>query len=334
MAASGNTSGVTGDAYHLPVLADGVRRVLAESPERLERLIDMTLGGGGHAAMLLEAAPHARLLGLDRDPAALRAASARLEPFGDRFVAARSTFDQVAEVARAHGFEHANGILMDVGVSSRQLDDAARGFSFRHDGPLDMRMDPDGPTTAADLVNTLDETELTRIFREYGEERHAARIARAICQDRVESSFTTTLALASLVERVIPRRMQGADAGRIHPATRIFQALRIAVNDELGMLERGLSAAFNLLPPGGRLAVISFHSLEDRLVKTQMADWTSGCICPREFPECRCGRLPMAKRVTRKPVVATAEEAAANPRSRSARLRAVERLDITAGGDR
>ncbi|MDH4229892.1 MAG: 16S rRNA (cytosine(1402)-N(4))-methyltransferase RsmH [Nitrospirota bacterium] len=317
-------------AYHTPVLGRDVVALLAGLPTPPERLIDMTLGGGGHATMLLEALPQARLLGIDRDPAALAAAGAALARFGDRARLASGAFDSVAELATQHGFAPANAILMDIGVSSRQLDDPARGFSFRADGPLDMRMDPRQEITAADLVNHLPEAELIRIFREYGEERHAGRIARAIVRDRAEKApFTTTLQLAGLVERVVPR---SADTRRIHPATRVFQALRIAVNDELGMLERGLTAAFDLLAPGGRLAVISFHSLEDRMVKERMLNWATGCVCPREFPECRCGRTPRALRVTRRAVQATDQEAAANPRARSARLRAVEKLAAPATG--
>jgi 16S rRNA (cytosine1402-N4)-methyltransferase len=284
----------------------------------------MTVGGGGHAALLLAAsAPGGRLLGLDRDPEALAAAGAALAPFGDRAVLARSAFDGVAGVAAAHGFAPADGIVMDLGVSSRQVDAPGRGFSFLREGPLDMRMDPDGPVTAADLVNTLPEDELARIFKEYGEERHARRVARAVVRARALAPLATTAELARVVEGAVPRTR---GPRRIHPATRVFQALRIAVNDELGQLDRGLEAAFALLAPGGRMAVIAFHSLEDRMVKRRFADWQTGCVCPKEFPECRCGRVPRARLLTRRAVQADADEVAANPRSRSARLRAVERL--------
>ncbi len=310
-------------AYHTPVLAAAVLERLAPRPG--ERFIDMTLGGGGHAAMLLEAtAPDGVLLGIDRDMSAIDAARERLSAFGERIRFAHEPFDRVAQTATAHGFVPADGILMDVGVSSRQLDDPERGFSFRHDAPLDMRMDQDSDApTAADLVNRAAEGELVRIFKEYGEERHARRIARAIAADREQVPFTTTKQLAELVSRVTPAYTKRA---RIHPATRVFQALRIAVNDELGMLDRGLDAAFSVLAPHGRMAVISFHSLEDRMVKRRFAEWTTGCICPKEFPVCRCGHLAKAKPVTRKAIKATAEEIDANPRARSARLRVISRL--------
>ena len=309
-----------GDTYHVPVLADQVLALL--SPHPGGRYIDMTLGGGGHTLMMLEAsAPDGHVLGLDRDPAAIASAGARLAPFGGRAVVARRAFDQVAEVATRHGFVPADGILMDVGVSSRQLNDPGRGFSFRADGPLDMRMDPDADIpTAADLVNTLEFGELARVFRDYGEERHAKRIARAIVRAREDAPFTTTARLANLIEANVPRER---GPRRIHPATRVFQALRIAVNDELGMLDRGLDAAFGVLAPGGRLAVISFHSLEDRMVKQRFREWSTGCVCPPAFPICQCGRTPLATLLTRRAQVARPEEVEANPRARSAKLRAV-----------
>jgi 16S rRNA (cytosine1402-N4)-methyltransferase len=285
----------------------------------------MTVGGGGHARLLLEAsAPDGTLLGLDRDPAALDAARAALAPFGDRARLVRSAFDGVAEAARGAGFVPVHGLVMDLGASSRQLDDPARGFSFRHDGPLDMRMDPDGPETAADLVADLDEEELARVFRDFGEERHARRIARAIVRARADGPIRTTARLAEVVAAAVPAKERRT--ARIHPATRVFQALRIAVNDELGQLDRGLDAAFSILADGGRMAVISFHSLEDRMVKRRFADWRTGCVCPPAFPECRCGRVPRARLLTRRVVRPGAAEVAANPRARSARLRAIERL--------
>jgi len=274
--------------------------------------------------MLLAASgPDGRLLGLDRDPHALAAAAAVLAPFGDRARLARCPFDQVADTAREHGFVPADGIVMDLGVSSRQLDDPARGFSFRHEGPLDMRMDPRGSVTAADLVAELPEGELADLFFELGEERHSRRVARAVVRERQKAPITTTTRLAAVVEAAVPRRKGPA---RIHPATRVFQALRIAVNDELGQIDRGLDAAFDILAEGGRMAVISFHSLEDRMVKQRFRDWRTGCTCPPAFPECRCGRVPRARLLTRGAVKADAAEVAANPRSRSARLRAVEKL--------
>ncbi|MFQ5508515.1 MAG: 16S rRNA (cytosine(1402)-N(4))-methyltransferase RsmH [Leptospirillia bacterium] len=316
------------DDYHIPVLVQEVHDQLAPQPGGV--LIDMTLGGGGHAAMLLDAtSPDGRLLGLDQDPAAIRAAGRRLKPFGARAHIVHARFDQVADVAAKHGFTGVDGILMDLGVSSRQLDDAARGFSFSQDGPLDMRMNPEAGPSAADLVNTLDVEELSRIFKVYGEERHAWRIAKAIVAARDDGPFTTTAKLAHCVADVVPK---SRDTARIHPATRVFQALRIAVNEELATLEKGLDAALTLLAPGGRLAVISFHSLEDRIVKHRFVDWSTGCICPREFPECRCGQTAKVKRLTRRAVRPTEKETAANPRARSSRLRAVEMLPPNSKG--
>jgi 16S rRNA (cytosine1402-N4)-methyltransferase len=307
--------------YHVPVLPEQVLSALR--PHAGGSYIDMTVGGAGHASLVLEAAD-CRLLALDRDPEAVARATRRLAPFGTRATVLHAPFDQVPRVAAEHGFAAADGILMDLGVSSRQLDSAERGFSFRADAPLDMRMDPTTGATAADLVNTLDDAELARLFFEYGEERHARRIARAIVAARATAPIATTLQLAGLVEGSVPR---GKGPRRIHPATRVFQALRIAVNDELGMLARALPGAFGLLAPGGRLAVISFHSLEDRMVKRAMRDWCTGCVCPPSFPECRCGRAPLARPVTRGAATASEAETGANPRARSARLRAVEKIN-------
>ncbi len=314
------------DAYHTSVLPDAV--IAALGPKDGGRYIDMTVGGAGHATLLLQAAD-CTLLALDRDPEAVRRARAVLTPFGDRVTVVHTPFNRVGRVARDHGFDGADGILMDLGVSSRQIDVGARGFSFRADGPLDMRMDSssNGPT-AADLVSELPEDELARIFKQYGEERHARRVARAIVALRAATPITTTGQLAALVEQTVPRPR---GPRRIHPATRVFQALRIAVNDELGMLESALPDAFELLGIGGRLAVISFHSLEDRMVKHQMRDWCTGCICPPAFPECRCGRTPRARAVIRGAAKADDTENRANPRARSARLRAVQKQAMEGG---
>jgi len=316
--------------YHTPVLGAQVVTLLlppAGVAGRALRVVDMTVGGGGHAGLLLAAtAPAGRLLGLDRDPAALAAARAALAPFEGRFRLARAAFDAVDRVAAEHDFAPADAVLMDLGVSSRQLDDPARGFSFRADGPLDMRMDPDGPQTAADLVATSSEAELARLFRAYGEERHARRIARAIVRAREAAPIVTTARLAEVVAAAIPARERRT--ARIHPATRVFQALRMAVNDEPGQLAQGLERAFTLLSPGGRMAVISFHSLEDRAVKRFFADLATGCVCPPAFPVCRCGRVPRARLLTRKAGRPDAAEVAANPRARSARLRAVEKVSV------
>jgi 16S rRNA (cytosine1402-N4)-methyltransferase len=304
---------------HAPVL---LREVLAYlQPHPGGRYIDGTLGAGGHAeALLQEASPNSRLLGFDRDPAAVAFAAQRLAPFGERFTGVARSFGEMGLVAPAHGFDRVDGILLDLGLSSRQLDDAQRGFSFLKEGPLDMRFDPCEGETAADLINNLSAEELAGIFRRYGEESHSKRIARAIVAKR---PLRTTGELARLIESEIGRRGR---SGR-HPATQVFQALRIAVNDELGEIERGLEAAVAILRPGGRLAVISFHSLEDRLVKQFFRQKSKDCTCPPEQPICTCGARASLKLVVRKAVKATAEEIAANPRSRSARLRVVAKMN-------
>jgi 16S rRNA (cytosine1402-N4)-methyltransferase len=297
-------------------------------PQAGGRYIDGTLGAGGHAQGLLAAsAPDGRLLGLDRDPQALARAAERLAPYGARATLVHQPYDALAAVARAQGFEGADGLLLDLGLSSLQLADAARGFTFQADGPLDMRFDPsDDALTAADIVNTWPVEELANVLYRYGEERQSRAIARAIAQAR---PLSTTVALARVVaEAVGPRggRRAAGGAGRIHPATRTFQALRIAVNDELGRLERALPQALAVLRPGGRLAVITFHSLEDRIVKTFMHTEARDCICPPEQPVCTCGHRATLRELARKPQVATAEEIAANPRSRSAKLRVAQKL--------
>lgn len=306
---------------HRPVLPDEVISLLAPRPG--ETYLDGTVGGGGHARLLLEAsAPDGRLIGLDRDPQALAHAATVLAPFGDRVVLRHRNFSEAREILTELGLEAVDGILLDLGVSSFQLDAAERGFSFRQDAPLDMRMDPTTGRTAAEVVNEEEAEELTRIFREFGEERWAGRIARRIVQARRERPIATTGQLAELVRETVPG---GKIPGRIHPATRVFQALRIFVNDELAHVSRGVFAAINLLKPGGRMAVISFHSLEDRIVKRIFQDEAKGCICPRRLPVCRCGHLPRVDLLTRKGVRAGEAEVDLNPRARSAVLRAVRR---------
>lgn len=286
------------------------------------RFIDGTVGAGGHAAALLASTePDGLLLGIDRDPAALAYATRRLSRFGERFIPLLGSYADMDKAAPPLGFTAVDGILLDLGLSSRQLDDAQRGFSFLKEGPLDMRFDPRQGETAADLINNLSAEELAEIFRRYGEEPHSRRIARIVVAAR---PLHTTTGLAEVIERGIGRQ---GKPGR-HPATRVFQALRIAVNDELAEVERGLRAALSLLKPGGRLAIISFHSLEDRLVKNFIRDAARDCICPPEQPVCTCGRQPELKPVTRKAVKASADEIAANPRSRSARLRVAARMNI------
>lgn len=301
---------------HMPVLLHATLEGLALRPG--SDVIDGTLGGAGHAAAILAAtSPNGRLLALDADSSAVARGRQRLVGFGSRVILAQANFDQMAIVAGAYRFVP-DAIVLDLGLSSYQLDDAQRGFSFQGEGPLDMRFDPQHGRPAADLVNTWDEAELADLIYRYGEDRHARRIARAIVQAR---PVTSTRALAALIERTV-----GGSRERIHPATRTFQALRMAVNDELGALERTLPQAVMLLRPGGRLAVISFHSLEDRRVKQFMQREAQDCVCPPKIPVCVCGHRASLRLVTRKPVMAAAEEVAENPRSRSARLRIAEKL--------
>ena len=305
-----------GAAFHQPVMVEEVVRAL--QVREGGRYVDATVGTGGHAQAILEAAPRVRLLGLDVDPDALALARERLAPYGDRVVLRRASYTRLpTELARL-GWEKVDGIVADLGVSSLQLDRPDRGFSFREAGPLDMRFDPEAPVTAAQLVNTLTEEALAEIFWKYGEERHARRIARAIVRAR---PLHTTRELADLVARVVPFQRPG-----FHPATRVFQALRIAVNRELENLERFLPLAIEALKPGGRLAVIAFHSLEDRIVKHVFKEEARGCVCPPSVPVCQCGRTPRVRIVKPFPMRPSEEEVRRNPRARSARLRVVERL--------
>jgi 16S rRNA (cytosine1402-N4)-methyltransferase len=307
----------TDDARHIPVLRETVIDHLNARPGAA--LIDATLGAGGHAEAWLEAtSPDGRVLGFDRDGAAIRVARARLARFGERVQAVHAPYAQMAAIAPRRGFEAVDAILFDLGFSSLQIDDPARGFSFRAEGPLDMRFDTTQGPTAADLVNTLAEEELADLITRHGEERYAPRIARAICAAR---PLTSTGELAGIVARAVPRSRE-----RIHPATRTFQALRIAVNDEPGQLESALPQAVSLLKPGGRLAVISFHSLEDRMVKWFVRREASDCICPPRQPVCTCDHRATLRIVTRKPLTATEAEVAANSRARSAKLRVAERV--------
>jgi 16S rRNA (cytosine1402-N4)-methyltransferase len=301
---------------HIPVLYDEVLASLKVGPGRC--YIDATLGAAGHATGILQnSAPDGRLLGLDADPEAIAFAEQVLNPFRERIVLRAANFREMRAVATSLGFERVAGILMDLGVSSRQLEDADRGFSFAQEGPLDMRMDPSLEHNAATLVNDLPEAELADLLWRYGEERHARRIARAIVAAR---PIATTGQLADLVAHTIGRRE------KIHPATRTFQALRIATNDELEALSQALPQALDLLEPGGRLAVISFHSLEDRLVKRFYQQEARDCICPPETPICTCDHRASLQVVTRRLIRPTPEEVSRNPRSRSARLRVAERL--------
>lgn len=293
---------------HRPVLPGPTLAYLQPRPGG--RYVDATVGSGGHAAAVLAAsAPDGRLLGLDADPAALEVARAALASFGDRAVLVQANFRDLGAVARARGFVGVQGVLLDLGLSSRQLEASGRGFSFQRDEPLDMRFDPEQPVTAAELLNTLPERELADLFYRYGEEPRSRRLARVVVRRRERRPFQTTGDLVAAVEEALgPRR------GRTHPATRVFQALRIAVNDELGALEAALPQAVELLAPGGRLVVISFHSLEDRIVKQFLR-------------AAAAGERPRLAVLTQRPIVADAAELAANPRARSAKLRAAARLE-------
>jgi 16S rRNA (cytosine1402-N4)-methyltransferase len=308
---------------HLPVLAEEVVSMLAPVPGSLQ--IDATVGGGGHTERILEASsPDGRLLGLDADGAAIARVRERLRRFGDRVVLRQANFRELGTVAPDAGFGQVDGLLFDLGLSSYQLADEARGFSFRTAGRLDMRFDTSRGEPAADLLARLDARELTGLFRRYGEEPFAPRIARAIVEARESAPIESADQLAGLVERVVPGTPRGRR--RVHPATRVFQALRIAVNAELDALEQALTDSMDLLRPGGRLVVLSYHSLEDRIVKRFIAAERKGCTCPPDLPICVCGKNPRLRRVGPPSITPSAAELAANPRSRSARLRAAERL--------
>ena len=301
--------------YHEPVLLKQTVALLAPAPGKL--FLDGTLGGGGHTEAFLEAG--ANVIGIDQDPQALDFAGKRLERFGDRFTPVRANFEMAGPVLEELRIPGIDGALLDIGVSSWQIDTPERGFSFQAEGPLDMRMNPEMPLTAADLVNTAAEEDLIRIFHEYGEENNARRIARQIVHERATVSFVTTLDLVRCVEKVNPRR------GHAHPATRVFQALRIAVNRELEVLETALAAISTRLNPGGRFGVITFHSLEDRIVKNFFRSRSTPWLDRPEWPAPRPNPDFQFRLLTGKPAVAAEEEASLNPRSRSAKLRVVEK---------
>ena len=285
--------------------------------------LDGTLGGAGHSYEIASRLTTGRLIGLDRDEVALAAARERLKPFSDRVTLVHSNFQALSAVLDDLGIAKVDGMLFDLGVSSPQLDDKERGFSYMADAPLDMRMDRSEGLTAYDVVNTYDQESLKRILYTYGEERYAPKIAAAIVKRRAEKPIETTLELAEIIRGAMPPQ---ALREKQHPAKRSFQAIRIAVNDELTAVERMLASAIDRLNPGGRLAVITFHSLEDRLVKSAMQEAAKGCICPPDFPVCVCGKTPKVKILTRHPIVADEAELAENPRARSAKLRVAERI--------
>ncbi len=309
------------DFRHLSVLPDEVLELLAPKPGGI--YLDGTLGGGGHTELILEKiVPDGLVIGIERDREALAAASARLEKFGTSFIPLQGSFGDLTQLLKQQNIEAVDGILLDLGVSSHQLDTAERGFSFRQDGLLDMRMDPSKGETAADILESLSAGELERIIKEYGEERWARKIAQSIERERQEKAIVTTLQLAELVAHAIPRRFHEE---RIHPATRTFQALRIAVNNELEQVRQGVSDGISLLKPEGRIVVISFHSLEDRIVKQRFREAATGCICPPRLPYCICNKKPVIRVLTNRPITAGEEEVARNPRARSAKLRAAEK---------
>lgn len=307
---------------HLPVMEREVIEALRCRGGAV--YVDGTVGGGGHAKAVLEASyPDGRLVGVDRDEDALATARRALAEFGERVMLVKANFREIRKIVEGLGIKGVDGVLLDLGVSSFQFDAGERGFSFRTEARLDMRMDRSQKLSAFDLVNGSDAGELERIFREYGEEREARRIARAIVKGRERKPIETTVELANLIALSVPRKLQSKG---IHPATRVFQSLRIAVNDELESLKDGLSGSFEILKGNGRLAVISFHSLEDRIVKVFFRELATGCICPPRIPQCVCGQKPRATLVTRRSVTPTDEETEANPRARSARLRVIEKI--------
>lgn len=285
--------------------------------------VDGTLGGGGHAyEVCSRLGKHGRLIGIDQDADAIAAATKRLEPFADKVTIVRSNYENIASVLHDLGIEKVDGIYLDLGVSSYQLDTASRGFTYREDAPLDMRMDQRNTQTAADIVNTYSETELYHIIRDYGEDRFAKNIAKHIVQRRQEKPYETTGELIETIKAAIPAKIRATGG---HPAKRTFQAIRIELNHELDVLNRSIDTMIDLLNPGGRLSIITFHSLEDRIVKKRFRDNENPCICPPEFPVCMCGRKSKGTVITRKPIVPGEEELEYNKRSKSSKLRVFER---------
>ena len=307
--------------HHVSVLLKECIEGLNIKPDGI--YVDGTLGGAGHSSRIASKLTTGRLIGIDRDPVALKAAGERLAPYGDRVTLVHSNFCELDTALDSLGIIGVDGILLDLGVSSPQLDDGQRGFSYMADAPLDMRMNGEDALDANQIVNHWSYEELKRILYDYGEERFAPRIAAAICKRREEREIETTLELVDIIRGAMPA---SALREKQHPAKRSFQAIRIAVNDELGSVERVMKKAVPLLNKGGRLAVITFHSLEDRIVKQAMAEAAKGCTCPPEFPVCVCGKKPQVKLITRKPIVSGEEELERNPRARSAKLRICEKL--------
>ena len=307
--------------HHVSVLLHESVDALNIRPDGI--YVDGTLGGAGHSFEIAGRLTTGRLIGIDRDETALAAAGVRLAPFADRVTLVHSNFCRMDEVIRQLGLPGVDGVLLDLGVSSPQLDEGSRGFSYMADAPLDMRMDRTDSLTAYQVVNEWPYVELKRIHFDYGEERYAPQIAAAICRSREQKKIETTLELVDIIRGSLPG---AALREKQHPAKRSFQAIRIAVNDELDSVSRAMNAAIPILNPGGRLAVITFHSLEDRIVKSAMNDAAKGCTCPPSFPVCVCGRKPKVKVITRKPILPAEQELTENPRARSAKLRVCEKL--------
>ena len=307
--------------HHVSVLLEECIQGLAIKPDGI--YVDGTLGGAGHSSRIAAKLTTGRLIGIDRDNVALEAAAERLRPFEDRVTLVHANFCDMDQALQGLGIDKVDGILLDLGVSSPQLDDGQRGFSYMTDAPLDMRMNGEDTRDARQIVNTWSYEELKRILYDYGEERFAPRIAAAICRRREQAPIETTMELVDVIKSAMPA---SALREKQHPAKRSFQAIRIAVNDELGAVETVMKKAVPLLNPGGRLAVITFHSLEDRIVKNAMAEAAKGCTCPPSFPVCVCGKKPQVRIVTRKPIVSGEEELERNPRARSAKLRICEKL--------
>ena len=309
------------DFHHVSELQDECLEGLDIKPEGI--YVDGTLGGAGHSSQIAKRLTTGRLIGIDRDPVALKAAGERLAPFGDRVTLVHSNFCELAQVLKSLNIDGVDGILLDLGVSSPQLDEVSRGFSYMADAPLDMRMNREDPRTAYTVVNTWSYEELKKILYEYGEERYAPQIASHICKKREMKPIETTLELVDIIKGAMP---PAALREKQHPAKRSFQAIRIAVNDELNDLSKVLEAAIPRLNKDGRLCIITFHSLEDRIVKNAMASAAKGCTCPPNFPVCVCGKKPQVKLISRTPIISGHKELERNPRARSAKLRICEKL--------
>ncbi len=285
--------------------------------------VDGTLGGGGHSSGILKRAKNIRLIGIDRDREAIEAAGKRLEEYKENITLVNNNFSQVKQILQELNIEKIDGAVLDLGVSSYQLDNAQRGFSYMHDARLDMRMNPNDLISAYEVVNNYTKEELTRIFYEYGEEKWSARVAEFIVEKRKQKPVETTLELVDIIKAAIPKKVRVEGS---HPAKRIFQAIRIEVNNELGILKDAVSDIVDMLNPGGRIAVITFHSLEDRIIKKAFSDLAMGCVCPKGFPVCVCNRQPVVKIIAKKPILPTDKEEIENPRSKSAKLRVAEKI--------